>query len=92
MTAPGAATPQDPYLQLLGADDPAPLIRRLREEDPVHFVEPLGFWFLTRHDDVKRLLHDPENATHDMRVWERHVPAPEGSFLAWAEQEKPFFT
>jgi cytochrome P450 len=90
MSTAGDATPQDPYLQILGADDPNPLIGRLRAEDPVHFVEPLGFWFLTRHEDVKRLFHDPENASPDPRLWERHVPAPEGSFLRWTEERGLF--
>jgi len=33
----------DPFLELVEAEDPAPLLHRLREEDPVHFVAPLGF-------------------------------------------------
>ena len=39
-------------------DDPYPFIHRLRREDPVHLT-PFGFWFVTRHDDVKRLFNDP---------------------------------
>ena len=46
----------DPFLETLGAKDPAPLLHRLREKDPVHFVPSLGCWVVTRHDDVKRLL------------------------------------
>ena len=87
------ATPQtspDPYLAILAADDPSPLIRELRERDPVHFVAPFGFWLLTRYDDIRRLLHDPDNASHDKRLWEHHVPAPEGSFLRWAEERSLF--
>jgi cytochrome P450 len=33
-------------------DDPYPTLRRLREEDPVHWSEPLQAWLLTRYDDV----------------------------------------
>jgi cytochrome P450 len=73
----------DPFLELLAAQDPAPLVHRLRAEDPVHFVPSLGFWFVTRHDDVKRLFNDPENATQDRGAWEHYVPAPEGSMLRW---------
>jgi cytochrome P450 len=38
--------------------DPYPHYRRLRDEDPVH-ESPLGFWVLTRHDDVAGMLRDP---------------------------------
>ena len=35
--------------------DPYPHYREMRELDPVH-DHPLGFWFLTRYDDVAHLL------------------------------------
>jgi cytochrome P450 len=35
--------------------DPYPHYREIRELDPVH-EHPLGFWFLTRYDDVNQLL------------------------------------
>ena len=35
---------RDPFLDLVEAEDPAPLLHRLREEDPVHFVESLARW------------------------------------------------
>src|SRR5687768_6548714 len=38
--------------------DPYPTYHRLRTEDPVH-QSPLGFWVLTRYDDVVSLLRDP---------------------------------
>ena len=38
--------------------DPYPFYRRLRELDPVHRTG-LGFWVLTRYDDVVALLRDP---------------------------------
>lgn len=81
----------DPFLELLEAKDPAPLVHRLRAEDPVHFVESLGFWFVTRHDDVKRLFNDPENATPDRRAWEHFQPRPEGTFMRWVE-DNGFFS
>jgi unspecific monooxygenase len=77
----------DPYLEILSAEDPAPLVHRLRAEDPVHYVAALGFWFVTRHEDVKRLFHDPENVTEDRRAWERFEPRPEGSMLRWVDDE-----
>jgi cytochrome P450 len=36
--------------------DPYPLYRRLRETRPVH--KTLGMWVLTRHADVRSVLHD----------------------------------
>jgi cytochrome P450 len=38
--------------------DPYPTYHRLREEDPVH-QSPLGFWVLTRYEDVVSSLRDP---------------------------------
>lgn len=38
--------------------DPYPTYHRLRAEDPVH-RSPLGFWVLTRYDDVVSVLRDP---------------------------------
>jgi cytochrome P450 len=37
--------------------DPYPTYRRLRAEEPVHH-NPLGFWVLTRYDDVMATLRD----------------------------------
>jgi hypothetical protein len=37
--------------------DPFPVLHRLRREDPVHRSE-LGFWILTRYDDVATTLRD----------------------------------
>ena len=41
--------------------DPHPTYHRLRVEDPVH-QHPLGFWVLTRYDDVVASLRDPRLA------------------------------
>jgi len=65
-------------------DDPYPFVHRLRREDPVHLT-PIGFWFVTRHDDVKRLFNDPENVTPDRRAWEFWKPRQPGTFLSWVE-------
>ncbi len=39
-------------------EDPYPFYHRLRAEDPVHRT-PMGFWVLTRYDDVVMVLRDP---------------------------------
>jgi len=41
--------------------DPYPTYHRLRTGDPVHH-SPLGFWVLTRYDDVVAALRDPRLA------------------------------
>ncbi len=41
------------------ADDPFPAFRRLREEAPVYWHAPPGFWTLTRHEDVVAVSRDP---------------------------------
>ncbi|HEX5066000.1 MAG TPA: cytochrome P450 [Myxococcota bacterium] len=91
MSAATSSSSLDPFLALVetasGGGDPAPELHRLRADDPVHFVEPLGFWFVTRHDDVKRLFNDPENATQNRRAWEHYQPAPEGSLVRWLQEE-----
>jgi cytochrome P450 len=80
----------DPFLEMIAADDPYPILHALRASDPVHFVEPLGFWLVTRHDDVKRLFNDPDHVTNDKRVWEKNVPHSDGTMLRWAEDHGLF--
>jgi len=63
--------------------DPYPQISHLRREDPVHYVENMDLWFVTRYDDVKRLLSDAEIATPDRRVWEFYQAPPEGTHARW---------
>ena len=89
-TTPSPAA-RDPFLELVetasAGGDPSPQLHRLRADDPVHFVEPLGFWFVTRHDDVKRLFNDPDNATQNRRAWEHYAPAPDGTLVRWLQEE-----
>jgi cytochrome P450 len=47
--------------------DPYPTYHRLRSEDPVH-QSPLGFWVLTRYEDVVASLRDPRFAKEPMIV------------------------
>jgi len=80
----------DPFFEMMDADDPTPRLHQLRRDDPVHYVEQLGFWLVTRHDDVKRLFHQPETVTHDKRQWESNVPAEQGTLLRWFEDNGLF--
>jgi cytochrome P450 len=63
--------------------DPYPQIARLRSEDPVHYVDDMALWFVTRYDDVKRLMSDADIATPDRRAWEFYEPAAEGTYTRW---------
>ena len=47
----------DPYDQAIHAD-PYPVFRGLREGAPLYFNEPMGFYALSRYDDVERGLVD----------------------------------
>jgi cytochrome P450 PksS len=38
---------------------PNPLYRLLREEEPVHWSEPMQSWFLTRHEDAAACFRAP---------------------------------
>ena len=91
MAAAAQQAPASPFLDPAFMEDPYPVLAKLRAEDPVHFVAPLGFWLILRHDDVKRLFNDPEHATPDRRVWEHFVPRPVGTFMRWVE-DNGFFS
>jgi cytochrome P450 len=41
-------------------DDPFPVYRALRDEAPCYHNKELGFWALSRCDDVVSALHDPD--------------------------------
>jgi cytochrome P450 len=69
--------------------EPHAVIARLRESDPVHSVPELGFWLVTRYDDVRRLFTDPD-VTNDPRAFEHYVAPPEGSFMRWVSDHGLF--
>ena len=54
--------------------DPYPALRRLREQDPVHWSDRLGGWMLTRYDDIRRSLRDPRLSSDRMRPFFSHMP------------------
>ena len=53
--------------------DPYPFYKRLREEDPVHWSEPLDGWVLTRYDDVEAVLRDPRFSADRRRAQNRYA-------------------
>jgi cytochrome P450 len=63
--------------------DPHGRIAQLRREDPVHFADDMALWFVTRHEDVKRLFADGEIVTSDRRAWEFYEAPAEGTFMRW---------
>jgi cytochrome P450 len=48
-------------------NDPYPLFARLREQDPVHWCEPMHMWLVTRYDDVRAALRDKEKRLSNSR-------------------------
>src|SRR5262245_321100 len=53
------------------SSDPAPLVARLREQDPVCWLAGLDAWIVTRHEDVRRLSSEPR-LTADPRAFCRY--------------------
>ncbi len=57
----------DPYDYAL-QDDPFPVYRRLRDEEPLHHNEEHDFWVLSRHADVHRALRTGDVLSNAMGV------------------------
>jgi unspecific monooxygenase len=70
----------DPFFSEAYRDDPAKVIAQMREQDPVHWLAPLGAWIVTRYDLIHRLYTDP-NVTNDPRAYEHAQPPPPGTEL-----------
>ncbi len=73
--------------------DPYPTYHRLRAEDPVH-QSPLGFWVLTRYEDVVAALRDPRFAKEAIAalVAARYGGLPPGVGLSMLERDPPDHT
>jgi cytochrome P450 len=70
--------PSDVLDDLLGADvtrDPHSYLRRLREEDPVHYNPRLDAWVLTRYDDVCASFRDPRLSSDRVAPFAAKLPA-----------------
>lgn len=76
-------------------EDPYPTYRRLREEDPVH-QSPLGFWVLTRYEDVVSSLRDPRMVKEPIAAFVAArfgLPAPPtGMGLSMLDRDPPDHT
>jgi pimeloyl-[acyl-carrier protein] synthase len=73
--------------------DPYPMYHRLRTEDPVHH-SPLGFWVLTRYEDVVASLRDPRLAKEAIAAFvaERLGVTPLGIGLSMLDRDPPDHT
>jgi len=73
--------------------DPYPTYHRLRTEDPVHH-SPLGFWVLTRYEDVVASLRDPRLAKEAIATFvaERLGISPLGIGLSMLDRDPPDHT
>lgn len=60
-------------------EDPHPILRRARAEEPVFRDEHTGYWVVTRYDKIKEILSDPEtfsaeNALEPIMPLDSEVP------------------
>jgi cytochrome P450 len=82
--------PMDPEF----VEDPYPTYHRLRTEDPVH-QSPLGFWVLTRYEDVAAVLRDPIFAKEAIAAFVAArfgVAVPPGVGLSMLDRDPPDHT
>ena len=59
--------------------NPFPVLRRLREEDPVHWSPRLKSWVLTRYDDIKAICLDKEVSSDRLRPYFATLPGEEAA-------------
>src|SRR5262245_36527824 len=52
-------------------EDPYPVYRRMRQQDPVYWSDALGHWVLTRHDDVLAATRNPALSSARTEVFVR---------------------
>ena len=73
--------------------NPYPTYHRLRAEEPVHH-NPLGFWVLTRYEDVLGTLRDPRFAKEAIAAFvaARFGIAPAGIGLSMLDRDPPDHT
>lgn len=47
----------------LDLTDPFPLLKQAQQEEPVFFNEEIGYWIITRYDDIKAIFKDHHTYT-----------------------------
>ena len=73
----------DPYDPAF-VEDPYPTYARLRREAPV-LKSHLGFWVVSRYDDVMSLLRDERGSREHWRLNEHYISSHAGASPAWNE-------
>lgn len=53
--------------------DPIPVMRRLQEEEPLHWSASLGGWVVTRYDDCRMVISDKRFSAARMRPFFEHL-------------------
>lgn len=48
--------------------DPYPILRALREQDPIHWSDAIGGWVLTRYDDIVATFKDTTHYSNEGRL------------------------
>ncbi|MGH7486722.1 MAG: cytochrome P450, partial [bacterium] len=56
-------------------NDPFPIYRQLRDEDPAHWSPQLKAWVLTRYEDVKRVCLDERMSSDRLRPFFAALPS-----------------
>ncbi|MGD0127987.1 MAG: cytochrome P450 [Terriglobia bacterium] len=49
-------------------EDPYPIMRQLREDDPVHWSDSIGGWILTRYNDIVTTFKDLSHFSNEGRL------------------------
>lgn len=71
--------PEDPAFHV----DPFPLLRRMQDEDPLHWSPRMKAWVLTRYDDVRWASADAQAMSSDrLRPYFATLPAAESGRMA----------
>ncbi len=73
-------------------EDPYPILRQLREEDPVHWSDSMGAWVLTRYDDMVTTFRDFTQYSNEGRlgrVVEYLPPERRAEFKVFEEHYRP---
>src|SRR6266508_1155485 len=96
LSSPGGRSMGDVHFNPMDPEfiaDPYPTYHRLRVQDPVHH-SPLGFWVLTRYEDVAAVLRDPRFAKEAIAAFvaTRFGVAVPGIGLSMLDRDPPDHT